>query len=213
MPASHAQTAVRGRTSIAIESLGEAHRQSAVALLGQLRVSLFGVDSNRLYAALVGDALTNRIDCRVATLAGELCGMVIAAPRSYWRSAPLRHAGVAVDCLRARVASARQSFGAATSSLGSTPTSVRDVELESGLPPRTWSNPCDAWRIIVVGTAPEARGLGVAATLYRSVMRDRSLVARIAPDNTASIRLHRSVGWRLYADDGVVLAVHVKGRG
>jgi L-amino acid N-acyltransferase YncA len=39
-------------------------------------------------------------------------------------------------------------------------------------------------------------------------MRDRSLVARIAADNHASIRLHRSVGWRLYPDGEVVLAVH-----
>jgi hypothetical protein len=41
-------------------------------------------------------------------------------------------------------------------------------------------------------------------------MRDRSLVARIAADNKPSIRLHRSVGWRLYRDGEVVLAVHVK---
>jgi hypothetical protein len=39
-------------------------------------------------------------------------------------------------------------------------------------------------------------------------MRDRSLVARIAADNHVSLRLHRAVGWRLYPDGGVVLAVH-----
>jgi len=48
----------------------------------------------------------------------------------------------------------------------------------------------------------------VAADLYRALMRDRSLVARVAPANHASIRLHRSVGWRLYPDGDVVLAVH-----
>jgi hypothetical protein len=88
-----------------------------------------------------------------------------------------------------------------------------DVELDGGPPPRTWTHPGDAWRIIVVGTAAEARGLGVAAALYRAVMRDRSLVARIAADNEPSIRLHRSVGWHLYRDGDVVLAVHVKDGG
>src|SRR5262249_31095534 len=66
----------------------------------------------------------------------------------------------------------------------------------------------NAWRIIVVGTAPDMRGRGIAADLYRVLMRDRTLVARIAVDNHASIRLHRSVGWRLYPDGDVVLAVH-----
>ena len=80
---------------------------------------------------------------------------------------------------------------------------------DPGAPPVTWSNPGNAWRIIFVGTAPEARGAGIAASLYRSVMRDRSLVARIARDNHASIRLHRAVGWRLYADGDVVLGVHL----
>jgi len=45
--------------------------------------------------------------------------------------------------------------------------------------------------------------------LYRGVMADRSLVARIARDNEASLRLHASLGWRLYDDGDVVLAVHV----
>jgi len=43
-------------------------------------------------------------------------------------------------------------------------------------------------------------------------MAERSLVARIAKDNTPSIRLHRSLGWRLYADGPVVLAVYERAR-
>jgi hypothetical protein len=39
-------------------------------------------------------------------------------------------------------------------------------------------------------------------------MSNRSLVARIARDNVASLRLHESLGWRLYPDGDVVLAVH-----
>ena len=63
-------------------------------------------------------------------------------------------------------------------------------------------------RIILVGTASSDRGRGVAAQLYRSLMANRSLVARIAVDNAASIRLHHSLGWRLYRDGGVLLAIH-----
>jgi hypothetical protein len=83
--------------------------------------------------------------------------------------------------------------------------------MQAGVPPRTWRDPGDAWRIIFVGTAADARGKGIAAQLYQSVMTDRSLVARVALDNTASIRLHYSLGWRLYRDGGVALAVHVRG--
>jgi ribosomal protein S18 acetylase RimI-like enzyme len=75
---------------------------------------------------------------------------------------------------------------------------------------RTWDRPGDAWRIIFIGTAAEARGRNVASALYRNLMADRSLVARIALDNVASIRLHQSAGWSLYRDGGVVLAVHVR---
>jgi len=75
-------------------------------------------------------------------------------------------------------------------------------------PPLTWDRPGGAWRIIFVGTARLARGQGVAHRLYADIMSDRSLVARIARDNLASLRLHESLGWRLYPDGDVVLAVH-----
>jgi GNAT superfamily N-acetyltransferase len=80
--------------------------------------------------------------------------------------------------------------------------------LETAAPPLSWQAPREAWRIIFVGTVPEARGRGVGAALYRAVMADRPLVARIARDNTASLRLHAAVGWRLFGDGDVVLAVH-----
>ena len=72
----------------------------------------------------------------------------------------------------------------------------------------TWAEPGDAWRIIYVGTAPAARGRGIGADLYRTITAERPLVARIAADNTASIRLHRSTGWQLFRDGEVLLAVH-----
>ena len=178
------------------------------ALLDGLRVSLFGVQSRRLYDSLVFDGIARRIDCRVAVAADGVCGLVLAAPRLYWIAAPLIHWGVALDCARARFGEPRDAHAAPPSNPGTIASGVFD----GGAPRRTWHDPADAWRIIVVGTASAARGRGVAAELYRALMRDRSLVARIAADNYASIRLHRSVGWRLYPDGEVVLAVHERGR-
>jgi ribosomal protein S18 acetylase RimI-like enzyme len=207
---------------VAVQPLDSQHAQQTAALLDDLRVSLFGVRSARLYATLTADALQQRIDCRIATASDQVCGAVIAAPYSYWLSTLVRHAGLAFDCVRARLLA--QPSPGETDRRGPAD-EPRRIEgnragpgtdaavaggFDSGPPPRTWADPGDAWRIIFVGTAPEARGLGVAAALYRALMRDRSLVARIAADNEPSIRLHRSVGWRLYRDGDVVLAVHVK---
>ena len=187
---------------VIVRPVQSADAAATVALLDTLRVSLFGIQSPRLYHALVDDGVAQRIDCRIALDANDLCGVVLAAPRTYWRSALLQHPALAVDCLGAR-------FLKPASAGVSTKFDERAaVEFDAGDPPRTWAEPADAWRIIFVGTAPAARGRGVAADLYRAVMRDRSLVARIAADNHASIRLHRSVGWRLYPDGDVVLAVH-----
>jgi GNAT superfamily N-acetyltransferase len=193
-------------TGVTVRRVAPADAAPTVALLDTLRVSLFGAQTHRLHRALVADGMAQRIDCRVAIADKDPCGVVIAAPRAYWRSALLLHPAVALDCLRARIAPAPAA----------TPTDRSEeavavhqsVAFDGGTPRRTWDEPGDAWRIIIVATAPAARGRGVAADLYRSVMRDRSLVARIAPDNHASIRLHRSVGWRLYRDSGGVLAVH-----
>jgi hypothetical protein len=182
--------------------------QSAVqtaALLGELRVSLFGVCSPVLNSALVADALSGDIDGRVAADANEVRGVVLAAPASYWRSAPLRHWDVAMECVRARLAPGRSDSSPHASPAAGEP-------LLTGIPPRTWNEPGDAWRIIFVGTALSARGQGIAAGLYRSLMAERSLVARVALDNAASIRLHRSLGWEIYRDGDVAMAVHLLAR-
>ncbi|HMF96536.1 MAG TPA: GNAT family N-acetyltransferase [Vicinamibacterales bacterium] len=191
--------------AVAIERLARLHAPEAVALLETLRVSLFGIQSTRLYEALVHDAVTRRIDGRVAVASGHVCGVVLAAPRGYWMSALLTHWRLAVECLRARLFAHEQPQATETSPPVARPPAIA---FDRRSPRRTWIDPGDAWRIIIVGTAPAARGRGVAADLYRALMRDRSLVARVAPANHASIRLHRSAGWRLYPDGDVVLAVH-----
>jgi ribosomal protein S18 acetylase RimI-like enzyme len=191
-----------------VQALQPSQAAAAAALLGRLRVSLFGIASPRLHQALVADALCGLVDCRVALEQSALAGIVMAAPARYWRVAPRRHLRLAVECIAARLEHGVRPRPAP-------PPDTRSERPErpspAGAAPLTWAEPGDAWRIIFVGTAPEHRGQGVAARLYRDLMADRSLVARIAPDNQASIRLHQSLGWRVGADGDVLLAVHTRG--
>jgi len=177
-----------------IRRVDRQHAERTIELLDELKVSLFGVQSHPLHVALVSDAVAGTIDARVALEGVSMRGVVLAAPSRYWRLALLKHWRVASACLRARFRHA----GRKRATEPSLPSS----------PPRTWDHPGDAWRIIFVGTTPAARGQGVARQLYGDIMSDRSLVARIARDNVASLRLHESLGWQLYPDGDVVLAVH-----
>ena len=176
--------------------------ERTVALLDELHVSLFGVQSRPLHEAIVSDAIAGAIDARVALEGASVRGVVIAAPLRYWRLALLRHWRVAWECLRARIRDTGKRHTPESTPAGSPLSS-------SSSPPRTWDGPDDAWRIIFVGTSRAARGQGVARQLYSEIMNDRSLVARIARDNVASLRLHESLGWQLYPDGDVVLAVHL----
>jgi len=153
--------------SITVRRVTPADAAPAVTLLDALRVSLFGVRSARLHRALVADGVAQRIDCRVALAENHLCGVVLAAPRAYWTSALLNHPTVGFECLRARLIARAHADASASApaALGNR----RPVEFDSGNPRRTWADPGDAWRIIFVGTAPAARGRGVAADLYTAV--------------------------------------------
>jgi ribosomal protein S18 acetylase RimI-like enzyme len=217
--------------SAAIEPISRASAAGAVALLHDLRVSAFGIHSARLHRALIDDALGGRIAGRVAIDSGLVVGVVLAAPAPYWRSVCLRHWRLAIPCVRARFAQRRATnndrhpamisdrkmpveagpapveAGAARVA-GAALVESEAAPVEPGEPPRSWAQPGHAWRIIFVGTSPAARRRGIAAGLYRALMADRSLVARVAPDNRESLRLHASLGWRLYRDGEVILAVY-----
>jgi ribosomal protein S18 acetylase RimI-like enzyme len=191
-----------------VQFVARNHARQTIALMEELHVSLFGTGSRRLYTTLVTDGTRRIIDCRIATESGEVIGVVLAAPASYWRRTLLTHWALAFECVRARIA--RREPAASPS--GNEVRSDVVALMESGTPPVTWNNPADAWRIIFIGTAPHARGRGVAGELYRSMMANRSLVARIALHNTPSIRLHHSLGWHVYRDGDVALAVHLRDR-
>jgi GNAT superfamily N-acetyltransferase len=200
------QAGSRGQPTV--QRVDRIRAEATIALLHRLRVSLLGIHSRRLHSVLVTDGVGGRIDCRIACQAEQVAGVVLAAPASYWRWLVLGHWGIAFECVRAR-SRARGGSPKAAPRLSQDALAL----LENEPAPRTWKAPGDAWRIIFVGTAPEARGKGIAAQLYRSIMADRSLVARIALDNTASIRLHHSVGWQLFRDGDVALAVHLRRSG
>src|SRR5262249_19108263 len=153
-----------------VTAVDSAHAGATLALLDSLKVSLLGTSSARLHAALVADALAGRIDCRIALEAGEVRGVVLAAPASYWRAACLWHWAVATECVMARL-TARRPHGHARARFPAAP--FLPPSAAAGV---TWRRPGAAWRVIFVGTAEAARGRGIAAALYRSVMRDRSLV-------------------------------------
>jgi len=183
-----------------IRRVDRKHAEATIALLDELKVSLFGVQSHPLHLALVSDAMAGTIDARVAVDGVSVRGVVLSAPSRYWRLALLKHWRVASACLRARFRDASERR----------PAGVSDQPGPRPLPPpRTWDHPGDAWRIIFIGTAGAARGQGVARRLYGDIMSERSLVARVARDNAASLRLHESLGWQLYPDGDVVLAVHL----
>jgi hypothetical protein len=198
---------------VRVARIGPDHLGPTIALLEELRVSLFGVRSRRVVEALAADGVSGRIDCRIAFDRARVHGVVMAAPASYWRSLPLRRPAIALAWLRSKIAPRAASRGAAAP-----PGTVRAVAphtqamLSGDAPQLTWQTPGEAWRVVFIGTAPEARGKGIARELYGEMMRDRSLVARVALDNAASLRLHRSLGWSLHRDGDVVLAVHVRTR-
>lgn len=189
---------------VSVQRMTRTHAVATRRLMEELGISLFGIHSSSLHSGLIEDSLHGTIDCRIEQEDGAVRGLVVTAPASYWHRAPLRHPSIALDCIRARIAKTmerppapmpgtRAEFG---------------IEFETESPNRTWSSPGEAWRVIFIGTARAARGQGIGGRLYESVMADRPLVARVAADNLASLGLHRALGWRLYRDGRVVLAVH-----
>jgi GNAT superfamily N-acetyltransferase len=193
---------------VTIQPIDRAHAPQALTLLRDLNVSLYGSQSPAIHAALVQDGINHRIDFRIALEGEGVLGLVLAAPASYQWAFLIRHWLIALRCVTSRAA--ERLTPARPHHLVAVPRRSA-AAVEPSTPPRSWNEPGDAWRIVFVGTAPRARGRGVAARLYEAVMAERSLVARIAKENAASLRLHQSLGWRLFADGKVVLAVHLRG--
>jgi ribosomal protein S18 acetylase RimI-like enzyme len=141
---------------------------------------------------------------------------------AFWRGALLRRPGVLLRVLatRLRARRARRAAPAGGGPPDALP-SAPDGALEPGTFPDSslaghrWEDPDGdhGARIVFVGVRPAFRGGGIGEALYRAFFdaaaaRGATLVlARIARDNHASIRLHRAAGWSLYRDADGVLAV------
>jgi ribosomal protein S18 acetylase RimI-like enzyme len=147
----------------------------------------------------------------LADRAGDLLGFALAVidPARSYRDFLLRHpawaARVAADRLAARLRPASPHPAPEDAA----PPDPEAAAAEAG----AWeaSGP-DRARIIGIGVAESARGLGVGAGLYHALFADlaaRGVVevrARIARDNHPSVRLHRRTGWRVVDLGGVLEA-------
>jgi ribosomal protein S18 acetylase RimI-like enzyme len=149
------------------------------------------------------------IDCRVAVEDGDVIGIILTAPASYWWQAPLRHPLMAIECAYARFVRQRRRRRRSNGvkQAGATPPPP-PCQFQEGPPPRTWAEPAGAWRIMFMGIAPTARRRGVGGRLSSAVAADRPIVAHISCDNVASIRLHASLGWSFYRNGDVALVTN-----
>jgi GNAT superfamily N-acetyltransferase len=171
------------------------HHSAAIGLMDELRISVGGLMDKALYRAMCS---SSEVCCVTARAGEDLAGIALVEfnRRWLWRR-PLLVARMVMSRLRSKNAARGES-------------AAPPLALPKN-PPIHWSD--RAPRVLFIGVAPSWRGKGVGKSLYEAMfdeIRRRShkyLLARIAPDNTASLRLHEETGWALYEDDGVVFAV------
>jgi ribosomal protein S18 acetylase RimI-like enzyme len=196
-----------------------------VAMLGRLGVRLGGTDHPAVHRAVCAGAVGG--DVRVLALVAEFdatpAGFVVATldTARYWRSALLRRPPLLARVVTTRLAArlARRPAHASVSDRSA----ARDRERPDALPPIApaaeaplrWDDPApDLAKIGFIGVLPEFRRRGVGEALYAALLDAarargaRAVLARIASDNIASLRLHHAAGWRLFRDDLGVFAVY-----
>jgi ribosomal protein S18 acetylase RimI-like enzyme len=159
-----------------------------VELHAALEVSLAGVQSRALYRALCRDALRGgQVVCLVAAADGQVAGFVTALihAAAYWKRFARRRPLLALRILAGRL------FRRKTARRGAA----------SPAAPASWAESSERIaKIQFIGVAKEFRGRGIGVELYRRLaahLRERGLEridARVAGDNTASLRMHRAAG-------------------
>lgn len=203
-------------------------RDDLVRMLGALRVPLGSVGGPRMHAAVADDAVASHpgLLALVAHLGDEPAGFVVATldTRRYWRSLLLRRpallARVLGTRLGARLSGSRSGSRAAEVAppdrgTGPEPAVVLGSEGEA---PLRWTDDArDVAKIAFIGVLPAFRRRGVGEALYAALFAAalgrgaRAVLARIAADNLASLRLHHAAGWRLFTDADGPFAVYVLG--
>jgi ribosomal protein S18 acetylase RimI-like enzyme len=209
--------------------VGAATREALVRMLGRLRVPLGAIGGGAMHRAVATDAVAGdrRVIALVAEVDGEPAGFVVAtlATGRYWRTLLLRRprllARVLADRVGARLArrvpravAPAPGVGAAAGS-GSPARAAVPLAPADAAPLRWGDDGPDVAKIGFIGVLPEFRRRGVGEALYAALFDEarargaRAVLARIAHDNVASLRLHHAAGWRLFADAQGPFAVYL----
>jgi ribosomal protein S18 acetylase RimI-like enzyme len=189
-------------------------------MLGELNVSVSGLVSPLMHRALAQAGARGEpgVIALVATVGGEPAGFVVATRDSgrFWPRLLLRHPTLAIRVLLSR---RRQRGAASPTGAAAGGATAEDADPTLRFPQA--SHAAHAWaddgpsivKIIFIGVRPAFRQRGVGDLLYRRLFEEAAMrgahavLARIARDNAASIRLHEAAGWQLYRDSTGILAV------
>jgi ribosomal protein S18 acetylase RimI-like enzyme len=181
----------------------EDHTQ-AIDLMYRLQISVGGLVDRKLYSAICNS--NREICCVVARKDEALAGIaLVELSRSWIRRRPLLAVRMAIAKYRLRASSVSSAAAPAHQAIPSAvfpPAHSAPVRWADGEP-----------RVLFIGVDPAFRGQGAGKLLYYAIFEEIRkqgnawLLARIATDNLASIRLHQETGWMLYEDDAAVFAV------
>lgn len=176
----------------------------AIDLMYRLRISVGGLIDRKLYSAICNSS--REICCIVARKDQDLAGIaLVELSRDWIRRRPLLAVRMAIAKYRLRAASLSSATKPAHQAA---PPAVFPPSQNA---PVRWAD--RAPRVLFIGVDPAFRGQGAGKLLYHAIFdeirkQDNAwLLARIATDNLASIRLHQETGWMLYEGDAVVFAV------
>ena len=202
--------------TVSYRLLSSGDERGMLALLRSERPAVFRVRGDRVYAAVIGDALTSRdLMIAVASIQGRLVGFSIIAWN--WNRLKLlfalRHpivgATILWSTLRLRLFSRRTH-----EALGNT---MRERPRSDA---RSISKGAPSWaeggrriaKLIHTAVVPEHRRQGIGLglkTFYVGTLRARGfrrVDARVDPANLASIALQRRSGWVVVDDPRAVFA-------
>jgi GNAT superfamily N-acetyltransferase len=175
-------------------------RAKAVDLMQLLHISVGGIEDRTVHRAICS---SREICCVVARDDNDLAGIAMVELNRNWiRRRPLLAARMLLNRLRHKRSPGE---GAPQSPVVASPVPP------AAAAPLRWSDA--APHVLFIGVHPDWRGKGVGKSLYQAIFDEirvrghNHIVARIATGNVASLRLHEETGWKLYNDDGVVLAI------
>lgn len=180
-----------------VKRIERSDHSQAVALMRELRISVGGLEHTALYRAMCS---SDEVCCVVARENEILAGIALVELNRNWI---WRRPTLLLRMLMVRI---RRKEGMS----GSGPAPVASLPLARN-PPIKWSDA--APRVLFIGVHPAWRGKGIGKALYDAMFDEiragghHRMLARIAPENIASLHLHKDTGWDLYEGDGVVFAI------